>query len=317
MKIAVTGSSGFLGTQLVSRLREQGHQVLRLVRRVPRGGDEVFWDPAPRETGGRTGTAVDLSSLEGTDAVVHLAGAPVGGRRWSEAYKRELRESRVGPTALLAAALARLRQPPAVLLCASAVGWYGTPGERAVDESEPAGTGFLSELCVEWEAAADAARAAGIRTVHLRTGLVLDRSGGMLGRILPLFRLGLGGRLGDGRQYLSFVSLRDYLRAVDFLLTDGKLSGPVNVVAPAPARNSEFTRALGQQLRRPTVLAVPEWALRLALGEFSVEVLGSQRVLPRTLLETGFVFDDPTVFQAVRSALDGRLPPAGPGAASR
>lgn len=293
MRIAVTGASGLIGSALVPHLRGQGHEVRRLVRGVATAPDEVRWDPD-------RGT-VDLAGLAGTDAVIHLAGAGVGDRRWTDAYKATIHDSRVLGTDTIARAMAELDPKPAVLVSGSAIGFYGDTGQEPVDESSPAGSGFLADVVVDWEAAADPAREAGIRVVHPRTGLVVAGRGGAWGRLWPLFRFGLGGRLGNGRQWWSYISLRDELAALAFLLEN--LDGPVNLTAPNPATNAEVTAAMGRLLKRPTVLPVPAKALELALGEFSSEVLGSARVLPARLLEAGFAFQDPTIDDALAAAL--------------
>ncbi|SEB76569.1 hypothetical protein SAMN04490356_1596 [Streptomyces melanosporofaciens] len=295
MRIAVTGSSGLIGTALVRSLHEDGHQVVRLVRRPPRAQDEVEWDPK-REW-------VDTKGLMGCEAVVHLAGAGVGDRRWTDAYKKEIRDSRVLGTAALAEAIASLDTPPRVLVSGSAVGFYGDTGERAVDESAPPGHGFLPDLCQDWEAAAAAAQEAGVRTVFTRTGLVISSEGGAWGRLFPLFKLGLGGRMGSGRQYWSFISLRDHVAALRHILDTPELTGPVNLTAPAPVTNREITAAMGRVLRRPTLLTVPAPALRIALGEMSGDVLGSVRAIPRRLLDSGFTFTHPHVDEAIKAAL--------------
>ncbi|MER5973271.1 TIGR01777 family oxidoreductase [Streptomyces sp. NPDC002055] len=296
MRIAVTGSTGLIGTALVRSLRSDGHEVVRLVRRPPRAADEVEWDP---ERG-----YVDTAGLMGCDGMVHLAAAGIGDRYWTAAYKRKLRDSRVLGTATVAEALASMDNPPRVLLSGSAIGFYGDTGDRTVDESAPPGDGFLAGLCVDWEEAAAPAQEAGIRTAFARTGLVVSGEGGAWGRrIIPLFRLGLGGRLGDGSQYWSLVALRDEVAALRHILQTEELSGPVNCTAPEPATNRDVTAAMGRALRRPTALAVPAPALRLGLGGLSEELLGSKRVLPRRLLETGFSFAYPTMDAAVRSAL--------------
>lgn len=295
MRIAVTGSTGLIGTALVRSLRTDGHEVVRLVRRVPRAADEVRWDPRMQR--------VDAVGLRGCEAVVNLAGAGVGDRRWTDAYKKEIRDSRVLGTAAVAEAIASLDEPPRVLVSGSAVGYYGDTGNRAVDESSPPGYGFLSTVCIEWEAATAGAQEAGIRTVFARTGLVVARGGGVWGRLFPLFRAGLGGRLGDGRQYWSFIALHDHVAALRHLIDTETLEGPVNLTAPQPVTNREVTAAMGRVLRRPTPLPVPAAALRLALGEMAGDVLGSQRVLPKRLSESGFSFAFPTVDQAIRAAL--------------
>ncbi|MET9297454.1 TIGR01777 family oxidoreductase [Streptomyces sp. NPDC003077] len=297
MRIAVTGSTGLIGAALTRSLRADGHDVVRLVRRQPRAADEVAWDPRRQK--------VDAAGLVGCDAVVHLAGAGVGARRWTEAYKREIRDSRVLGTAAIAEAIASLDTPPRVFVCGSAVGFYGDTGDRPVDESAPPGTGFLPRMCVDWEEAAHPAAEAGVRTVFARTGLVVAREGGAWGRLFPIFRLGLGGRLGDGRQYWSFISLHDHVAALRHLIDTEDLSGPVNLTAPEPVTNREVTAAMGRVLRRPALFAVPAPALRIALGEMAGDVLGSQRVLPRRLLDSGFSFAFPAIDEAIRAAARG------------
>lgn len=290
MRVAVTGASGLIGTALVRSLEADGHRVVRLVRRQPAGPREMSWQP---------GGTLGAEALAGVDAVVHLAGAGIGDRRWSAAYKRVIRESRVRGTRTVAEAVAQAR--PRVLVCGSAIGFYGDTGGREVDETAPAGSGFLAGVVRDWEAAAAPAREAGVRVVFARTGLVLGR-GGLVGRLLPLFRLGLGGRLGDGRQWMSWISLDDEVAALRFLL-DGDLEGPVNLTAPRPVTNADFTRALARAVGRPAVLAVPGAALRLVLGEFAEEgALISQRVLPRRLEEAGFTFGHPEVTAALATA---------------
>ncbi|MET9659454.1 TIGR01777 family oxidoreductase [Streptomyces sp. NPDC006510] len=294
-RIAVTGASGFIGAALVRSLRADGHEVVRLVRHPARAGDEVEWAP-------KRGY-VDVAGLVGCDAVVHLAGAGVGDHRWTAAYKREIRDSRVLGTAAIAEAVASLDVPPKVLLSGSAIGYYGDTGDRAVDESAPAGEGFLPSVCVEWEAATAAAQEAGVRTVHARTGLVVGREGGAWGRLFPLFRAGLGGRLGNGRQYWSFIALHDEVAALRHILDTESLSGPVNLTGPDPVTNGEVTAAMGRVLHRPTLFTAPAPALRIVLGDFAEDVLASQRVLPGQLLDSGFVFAFPGIDAAIRAAL--------------
>ncbi|MEI5100149.1 TIGR01777 family oxidoreductase [Streptomyces sp. PmtG] len=294
-RVALAGASGLIGSALARSLAADGHEVVRLVRRAPSARDEVRWDPK----GGR----VDAAGLAGCTAVVNLAGAGVGDRRWSAAYKRELRDSRVLGTRALAAAAAALDEPPRVFLNGSAIGYYGETGDRAVDESAPAGAGFLPSMCVEWEAAARPVQEAGVRTVFARSGLVVARGGGAWGRMFPLFKAGLGGRLGSGRQFWSFIALRDEVAALRHLLARDDLSGPFNLTAPQPVTNREVTAAMGRALHRPTVCTAPEPVLRVVLGEMAGDVLGSQRVLPARLLESGFTFAHPTVDEAVRAAL--------------
>lgn len=298
MRIAVTGASGLIGRALAADLAGRGHDVVRLVRRPPRGADEAEWDPAA----GR----LDPADLAGCRAVVHLAGAGVGDKRWTAARKRVLYDSRVRGTATVAAAVAAMDAPPDVLLCGTAIGYYGDTGTRWVDEDSPAGSGFLAELVRDWEAAAEPAAAAGVRTVFARTGLVVAREGGAWGRLFPIFRAGLGGRLGDGRQFWSFISLDDELAALRHILATPGLTGPVNLTAPEPRTNREVTAAMGRVLHRPTLAAVPAPVLRAAVGEFAGDVLGSQRVRPKRLLESGFTFRHPDIEAAIRAAADDR-----------
>lgn len=294
-RVVVAGASGLIGGALARSLTADGHEVVRLVRHAPRAADEVRWDPE----GGR----VDAAGLAGCDAVVNLAGAGVGDRRWTDAYKTRIRSSRVHGTTALAEAVASLDRPPRVFVNGSAIGYYGETGDRPVDEDAPAGEGFLPSLCVEWEAAAAPARHAGVRTVLVRTGLVVSRQGGAWGRLFPLFRAGLGGRLGDGSQYWSFVALHDEVAAIRHLLDRDDLSGPFNLTAPHPLTNREITAAMGRVLHRPAPFAVPAPVLRAALGEMSGDVLGSARALPARLLESGFRFAFPEIDGAIRAAL--------------
>jgi uncharacterized protein (TIGR01777 family) len=306
MKVAVTGSSGLIGTALTASLRADGHQVVRLVRRPPRGGeagrDEVRWDPRAADAGD--------PPLSGLDAVVHLAGAGVGDHRWTESYKAEIRASRVLATRALAAALAAAEPRPRAFVAASAIGWYGDTGGRAVAEDAPAGKAFLSRVVHDWEAAADPAREAGLRTVQLRSGLVLGAGGGVLARLAPPARLGVLPRFGDGHQVMSWIALTDEVRAIRFLL-DGpaadKLSGPVNLTAPNPVTGAELTAALHAALRRPDFrwLRVPAPLLKAGLGEMSAELLTSARVTPARLLEAGFTFTYPTIAAALAGELPG------------
>jgi uncharacterized protein (TIGR01777 family) len=293
--VAVTGASGLIGRALVPALRAKGHRVLRLVRGAATNPDEVQWDP-------KTGT-VDLAALAGTQAVIHLAGAGVGDHRWSDAYKEEIRNSRVLGTRTIATALAALQPKPTVLVSGSAIGYYGDTGDRAVDETSPPGTGFLADVVQEWEAATAPATAAGIRVAHARTGLVVAKQGGAWARLFPIFRLGLGGKLGSGRQYWSWISLRDEVAALIYLL-ESDLSGAVNLTAPNPATNAEVTAAMGKVLGRPTLFPVPAVALKTALGEFSTEILSSARVLPTVLERAGFQWQDRDIASAISTALD-------------
>ena len=296
MRYAVTGASGLIGGALVRHLRSQGHEVIRLVRRDPQGPDEVRWDP-------KAGT-VDVAGLAGTDVVVHLAGAGVGDHRWTDEYKREILDSRVEGTHTIVRAMLEMNPRPRALVAGSAIGYYGDTGDRAVDESSPAGSGFLADVVRAWEAASEPAAAGGIRVTHARTGLVVAKEGGAWARMFPLFRLGVGGRMGSGRQYWSWISLRDEVRALEFLSEREDLTGPVNLVAPSPSTNAEITAAMGRVLGRPTLLPVPSFALKTVLGEFSSEVLGSIRVVPTVLEQHGFTWLDPTISSAIRAALD-------------
>ena len=302
MKVAITGSSGLIGTALSASLQADGHQVVRLVRRPPRAADEIRWDPHAADAGNPV--------LTGVSACVHLAGAGVGDHRWTAAYKAEIRSSRVLATRALATVLAGLSPRPATFIVASAMGWYGDTGGATVTEDAPAGKGFLSRVVADWEAAASPARDADIRVAQLRSGLVLGSEGGMLGRLALPARLGVLPRFGDGRQVMSWISLTDEIRAIRFLLDgdgDGASgrSGPYNLTAPNPVTNSELTSALLAALRRPDFpwLRVPAPVLRLGLGEMSSELLTSARVLPKRLLDAGFEFDYPTVGAALAAEL--------------
>ncbi|HVK24788.1 MAG TPA: TIGR01777 family oxidoreductase [Actinokineospora sp.] len=288
MRVVVAGSSGMLGTALVARLRKEGHEVLRLVRRTPHGPDERGWDPPA----GR----IDAGALDGVDAVVNLCGAGIGDRRWSQARKQLLIDSRIEPTEVLAAEVAAHGVP--VLLNASAVGYYGDTDGRTADESGSAGRDFAADLCSQWEAATEAAQAAGTRVVRTRTAPVLARKGGLLGPLRPLFFLALGARLGNGRQHMPWIHLDDQIDAMMFLLTSD-ISGPVNLASPIPTTNAEFTAAFAKALRRPAVFAVPSFALKFVLGELADAVLMTQRVTPKVLLDNGFRF----TFTAIDDAL--------------
>lgn len=295
MEVVVSGSSGLIGSALVSALEAGGHTVRRLVRSGASGRD-VAWDPA-------RGTC-DAPSLEGADAVVHLAGEGIGDRRWSEDQKRRIRESRVDGTRLLAESLAGLGSRPSVLVSGSAIGIYGDRGDETLTEDSPLGGGFLAGVCKEWEAATAPAREAGIRVVNIRSGIVLSAAGGALGRQLPFFKLGVGGRLGSGRQYTSWISVDDEVGAIVHALETDALDGPVNLTAPDPVRNAEFTKALGRVLRRPAVVPVPWLGLAVVLGrELADELLGSQSVLPSRLAASGYRFAHPELDGALRHVL--------------
>lgn len=296
MKVLVSGSSGFIGSALVSSLVANGHNVTRLIRAQPKpGAAEVRWDPA-------AGT-IDAAGLEGHDAVVHLAGERILGR-WTAAKKARIRDSRVKGTQLLAEALSKLARPPKVLLCASAIGYYGNRGDELLREESVLGTGFLSEVCREWEAASQAAAQKGIRVVQLRIGVVLSPAGGALGQMLLPFKLGLGGRLGTGKQYMSWIAIDDLLGIMQHALATESLRGPVNGVAPRPVTNLEFTKTLGRVLSRPTIFPMPAFAARLVFGEVADEILlGSQRVEPARLAASGYKFRHPELEGALRHLL--------------
>jgi uncharacterized protein len=304
MKVAVTGSSGLIGTALVASLRSDGHQVIRLVRRPPRSDDEVRWDPRAADAG----LASAPGALEGIGACVHLAGAGVASRRWTSRYKAEIRASRVLGTRALAGALTRLSSPPATLIAASAIGWYGETDGREVDESAPAGKTFLARLVRDWESAADPAAEAGIRVVHPRSGLVLTPKGGLLARLLPLARLGLCPRFASGHQAMSWISLSDEIGAIRFLLDRKDISGPVNLTAPEPVTNAAFTAALNAAVGRRDLswLRVPAPLLRLGLGGASAELLTSTRVVPKRLADAGYPFRHPALPAALAAELAAR-----------
>ncbi|MET0913356.1 MAG: TIGR01777 family oxidoreductase [Acidimicrobiales bacterium] len=297
MEIVVTGSSGLIGTALVAGLEADGHRVRRLVRRPARGSDEVRWDPSAGE--------IDRDGLEGVDGVVHLAGPGIGDKRWSEARKHDLREARVVGTALLAETLAGLDAKPPVLVSGSAIGYYGDRGDEKLTEKSKAGNDFLADLCRDWEGAAAPAAAAGIRVATIRTGIVLAPGGGALEKLLPLFKLGLGGRLGSGRQYWSWITIDDEVRAIRHLL-EHDVSGPVNLTAPEPATNQEITSTLGEVLNRPTLVPVPRFGPKLILGGEATETFlyASQRVYPTVLEADGFTFTHPELEPALRAVLD-------------
>lgn len=288
MQVVVAGSHGLLGGALVRHLASRGHRVRRLVRRPVVSPAEISWDP---EAG-----RLDPADLAGVDAVVNLGGVGLGDHRWTAAYRRQIVTSRTVPTRLLAGTLARLDAPPAALLQASAVGYYGERGDEELDETSAGGEGFLPEVVRAWESATEAA-AEHTRVALLRTGIVLAPSGGALGRLMPLLRLGVGGPLGDGRNVWSWITLADHVRAVEHLLT-APVAGPVNLTAPAPATQREVVRAVARHLHRPAVLRVPRVALRVAIGEFADDILSSQRALPRVLLADGFTFEHATLDDA-------------------
>ena len=296
MNILVTGASGLIGRALVPHLRSQGHTVVAAVRRDPRDATERFWDPAA----GRVGEGF----LDGIDAVIHLAGAGIGDRRWSPAYKREILESRTKGTSLLAGAIAAAAVKPQVFLSGSAIGVYGATGDEELTETSPAGTGFLADVCTQWESATEPARAAGVRVVHLRTGIVLSKDGGALKKQLPIFRLGAGGKFGNGRQWQSWISIDDEVAAITHLLTSS-VSGPVNLTAPAPVTNADFTRTLARVLKRPALLPIPSFGPKLLLGGELADALlfTGQRVVPSVLRQDGFSFRHDSLESALRGIL--------------
>ena len=295
MRIGITGASGLIGSSLVPDLRSHGHEVVRFVRGRASGADERPWDPDRRE--------LDPAHLADLDAVVHLAGAGVGDKRWTDTRKAVVLDSRVDGTTAVAEAMAAAGGPT-VLLSASAIGYYGDTGDRLTDETGPTGEGFLAEVCRQWEAATKPAEAAGIRVAHLRTGIVLSSEGGIVGRQLLLYKVGLGAPLGSGRQWTSWISLRDEVAAIRHLLT-AEVAGPVNLVGPAPVTNRDFTKAMGRALHRPTLpIAVPGFVLKAAVGQFADEgILIGQRLVPKVLQDSGFGFADTDVDSALRASL--------------
>jgi uncharacterized protein (TIGR01777 family) len=303
MIVGVTGSTGMIGSALVSVLEADGHLVRRVVRqRAHEPEHDIRWDPA-------AGT-IDAVELSGVDTIVHLAGANVASHRWTEAYKATIRDSRVHSTRLLCQTIAGMMTKPAVLVSASAVGYYGDRGDEQVDESSPPGRGFLADVCQQWEAETAVVRDVGVRVVNLRFGVVLSRNGGALAQMLTPFKLGMGGAIGSGRQYLSWIALDDAVKVIAFALQAAALCGPVNAVAPEPVTNREFTETLGRVLGRPTVLTMPAFAARLAFGEMADEMLLSGvRALPHALANVGFTFQHPQLEPALRCLLQRAMVP--------
>lgn len=295
MRIGITGSSGLIGTALRRHLEAKGHEPVPIVRREPHEG-EIGWDPAAG--------ALDADDLRPLDGVVHLAGAGIGDHRWTDEYKRTLLESRVAPTALLAERLAGLDDGPGVLVSGSAIGYYGDRDDEVLDEASESGTGFLAEICRAWEDSTAPAEQSGVRVAHIRTGIVLSSEGGALKKMLPLFKLGVGGRFGNGKQWMSWISITDEVRAITHLL-ENEVSGPVNLTAPEPVRNKEFADTLGDVLNRPTLLPVPAFGPKLLLGSELAEALlfDGQRVHPTALGASGFEFEHPRLDDALRSVL--------------
>jgi uncharacterized protein len=296
MKVLVTGSHGLVGTALVEALTANKHHVLRLVRASSSSNTNISWDPD-------AGT-IDKHKLEGLDAVLHLAGESIASGRWTEEKKRKIRESRVSGTQLIAKTLAQLSQRPATLISASAIGYYGDRGDELLTEQSRAGTGFLSDVCVEWESATRPASEAGIRVVLTRFGIILDKKGGTLAKMLPPFRMGIGGRVGDGKQWMSWIALDDVIGGLRFVVENQRISGPANFVAPNPVTNAEFTKTLGRVLSRPTLFPVPKFGARLAFGEMAdALLLSSQRVDPVRLKSENYSFRFPALDKALRHIL--------------
>jgi uncharacterized protein (TIGR01777 family) len=296
MRILVTGSSGLIGTDLVRTLRGDGHDVRRLVRHSPAGSDQSQWNPDRGE--------IDDNALDGVDAVIHLAGVAVAKPLWTASHKRAVMDSRVNGTTTIAKAVAAHSDQVKVLISASAVGWYGERGEEVLEETAPSGQGFLAEVVRAWEASTASASDAGVRVVNLRTGIVLSPDGGALGMVLPLFKVGVGGKLGSGQQWMPWITLEDEVGAIRFLLDNDSVSGPVNICGPSPVRNSDYTAAIGHALHRPTLATVPGFALRLVLGGFADEgALVSQHVVPRTLTDAGFQFAHTDINEALKAIL--------------
>ncbi len=295
MKIVISGASGLIGTQLVAKLSTSGHEVVRLVRRSPKAG-EIQWNP-------KSGS-LDASALEGVDAVIHLSGAGIGDKRWSDGYRKEILDSRTDTTALLAKTIASLSRKPSVFLSGSAIGIYGARNDEQLTEVSTHGTGFLAEVCEQWEAAAKPAVDAGVRTVYLRTGIVLSPKGGALKKLLPLFKLGVGGKFGNGKQWQSWISIDDEIGAIEYLLTSN-VSGAVNLTAPNPVTNAEFTKVLASVLKRPAIVPVPTFAPKILLGGELADALlfTGQRVIPAALNASGYSFKHTTLESALRSLL--------------
>lgn len=291
MRVGITGASGLIGTALAQSLSAHGHEVLRFVRRPASSSTEISWQP---------GGHLDPAAIRDLDAIVHLAGAGVGDKRWTQAYKQEILNSRVLGTTTIAEAMAAANGP-AVLVSGSAIGYYGDTGDRITDEAGPKGDGFLADVVKQWEAAARPAAVAGVRVALARTGLVVSREGGAWQKLFPIFKAGIGGKLGSGRQYWSAISLHDEVRALEFLLTN-EVSGPVNLVGPTPVTNAEVTAAMGEILHRPTVLPVPGFALKAVLGEFAEDTLASQRIVPGVLADAGFSWDQPDIRSMIEAA---------------
>lgn len=293
MRIGITGASGLIGTALAASLQRDGHQVVPFVRRDTTDPQQIPWQP---------GRPLDPALIEGLDAVVHLAGAGVGDKRWTDAYKREILSSRVDGTTTIAEAMAKATEGPRILVCGSAIGYYGDTGDRPTDETGPRGEGFLAGVVQKWEAAANSAIEAGLRVAFARTGLVVSSKGGAWQKLFPIFKAGLGGKLGSGSQYWSAISLDDEVRALRYLI-DEDIAGPVNLVGPEPLTNAAVTKIMGEVLKRPAIIPVPSFALRAVLGEFAEDTLASQRIIPGTLSAAGFTWQQPDMRSMIESAL--------------
>jgi uncharacterized protein (TIGR01777 family) len=295
MKVLIAGASGLVGSALIPALEAEGAEVTRLVRSSA-GAGEIVWHP--------NNDQIDAKSLEGFDAVINLAGENIAAGRWTDDLKRKIHDSRVNGTHLLSEAIAKLAQPPKVFLCASATGFYGDRGDESLDEQSDSGGGFLAGVCREWEQATEPANAASVRTVNLRFGPILARDGGMLAKLLTPFKMGMGGKVGSGKQYISWVAIDDVVNAIKLALKDETIRGPLNIVSPHPVTNEEFTKTLGHVLSRPTALAMPAFAVRLAFGEMADEMLlTSQRVIPKKLNDAGYEFQQPELEGALRKHL--------------
>jgi uncharacterized protein (TIGR01777 family) len=296
LRILISGSHGLVGTALIKSLAAEHHEIYRLVRHAPNSESEIEWSPDRY--------SIAISRIEGFDAVYHLAGESIASGRWNDEKKKKIRESRTKGTKLLSDALANLSQPPKTLISASAIGYYGNRGDELLTENSKPGNDFLAGVCVEWEKATDHARAKGVRVVNTRFGIILDKEGGALAKMLPPFRMGIGGRIGDGKQWMSWVALDDVIGALQFVLANESVNGPINFVAPNPVRNSEFTKTLGSVLSRPTLFPIPEFGVRLAFGEMAdALLLSSQRVRPQQLEASGYQFRHQHLAEALRTVL--------------
>jgi len=297
LRIIVSGSHGLVGKALIKALEADGHEIYRLVRYAPHSEKEIEWSPDRY--------SIAISRIEGFDAVFHLAGESIASGRWNEGKKRKIRESRTKGTKLLADALANLSAPPKTLVSASAIGYYGDRGDELLTETSPPGKDFLADVCIEWEKATEHARAKGVRVVNTRFGIILDKEGGALAKMLTPFRMGIGGRIGDGKQWMSWIALDDVIAALQFVLNDESMNSPVNFVAPNPVRNAEFTKTLGSVLSRPTIFPIPEFGVRLAFGEMAdALLLSSQRASASRLQAAGFAFNYPQLLTALKHVLE-------------